>query len=44
MDWMDDLPMQQQSVVVLATRGPDGVAKHHPCKDVVRAYRISETE
>jgi hypothetical protein len=38
---MADLTMQQQSVLVLAARGPDGVAKHHPCKDVVRAYRGS---
>ena len=39
--WMADLPMQQQSVLVLALRGPDGIRKHHPCKDVVRAYRGS---
>lgn len=38
-DWMATLPMQQQSVLVLAARGPDGARKHHPCKDVVRAYR-----
>ncbi|MFC5509311.1 hypothetical protein [Bosea massiliensis] len=39
--WMTDLPMQQQSVLVLALRGPDGIRKHHPCKDIVRAYRGS---
>jgi hypothetical protein len=33
------LPMQQQSVLLLAARGPDGVGKFHPCKAVVRAYR-----
>lgn len=38
-DWMSGIPMQQQSVLVLAARGPDGIRKHHPCKDVVRAYR-----
>jgi len=37
--WCADLPLQQQSVLFLATRGPDGVAKDHPCKDVQRAYR-----
>lgn len=26
---------------MLATRGPDGIAKHHPCKNVVRAYRAT---
>lgn len=38
-DWCLDLSLQQQSVLLLAARGPDGVAKHHPCKAVVRAYR-----
>jgi hypothetical protein len=38
-DWMAGLTMQQQSVLILAARGPDGIAKLHPCKDVVRAYR-----
>jgi hypothetical protein len=37
--WMNTLPLQQQSVMLLASRGPDGIAKHHPCKNVVRAYR-----
>jgi hypothetical protein len=38
-EWMLRLPMQQQSVLVLAARGPDGVGKYHPCKEVVKAYR-----
>lgn len=38
-DWAICLPIQQQSVLLLAARGPDGVAKHHPVKEVVRAYR-----
>ena len=37
--WCTALPLQQQSVLLLAARGPDGIAKHHPCKNVVRAYR-----
>lgn len=38
-DWMLKLPMQQQSVLVLAARGPDGISKGHPCKAIVQAYR-----
>lgn len=38
-EWCLDLPLQQQSVLLLAARGPDGVRKDHPCKAVVRAYR-----
>lgn len=38
-DWALALPIQQQSVLFLAARGPDGVAKFHPAKAVVRAYR-----
>lgn len=37
--WCLSLPLQQQSVLLLAARGPDGVAKAHPCKPIVRAYR-----
>jgi hypothetical protein len=37
--WCSMLPLQQQSVLFLATRGPDGVGKYHPCKAVQRAYR-----
>jgi hypothetical protein len=39
--WCVELPIQQQSVLFLAARGPDGVAKIHPCKAVQRAYRAS---
>lgn len=35
------LPIQQQSVLFLAARGPDGIAKSHPCKRVQRAYRAT---
>jgi hypothetical protein len=38
-DWCLNLPLQQQSVLLLAARGPDGIPKPHPCKDVQRAYR-----
>lgn len=38
-EWISQLPFQQQSVLTLATRGPDGVGKFHGCKHVVRAYR-----
>jgi hypothetical protein len=38
-EWCRELSIQQQSVLFLAARGPDGIAKAHPCKDVVRAYR-----
>lgn len=37
--WFVNLPLQQQSVLFLAARGPDGVRKFHPCKDIQRAYR-----
>lgn len=37
--WCRALTLQQQSVLFLAARGPDGVAKANPCKNVVRAYR-----
>jgi len=40
-DWVASLPMQQQSVLYLAGRGPDGVRKNHPMKCVQRAYRAS---
>lgn len=38
-EWCMDLSLQQQSVLLLASRGPDGIPKSHPCKDVQRAYR-----
>lgn len=37
--WSLNLPIQQQSVLFLAGRGPDGIPKYHPCKHVQRAYR-----
>ena len=39
--WATALPLQQQSVLLLALRGADGTPKHHPHKAVQRAYRAS---
>lgn len=38
-EWCHGLPLQQQSVLLLASRGPDGFGKYHPCKRVHVAYR-----
>jgi hypothetical protein len=38
-EWCLALPIQQQSVLLLAARGPDGIAKAHPAKRIQRAYR-----
>ena len=38
-EWCATLPLQQQSVLFLGARGPDGIAKDHPCKGVQVAYR-----
>lgn len=40
-DWLFDLTMQQQSVLVLACRGPDSIAKFHPTKLIVARYRAT---
>lgn len=40
-DWLFDLTMQQQSVLVLGCRGPDGIAKFHPTKVLVARYRAT---
>lgn len=40
-EWCKALPLQQQSVLLLATRGPDGLGKNHPCKLVHCAYRAT---
>ena len=40
-EWMKALTLQQQSVLFLASRGPDGIAKDHPCKDIQRCYRAT---
>lgn len=38
-EWITTCSYQQQSVLLLALRGPDGVRKHHPAKAVHTAYR-----
>lgn len=38
-DWLTVLPIQQQSVLILACRGPDGIPKWHPAKVLIRNYR-----
>ncbi len=40
-EWCLQLPIQQQTVLLMAVREPDGVAPTHPCKDIQRAYRAS---
>lgn len=40
-DWLFGLSMQQQSVLVLACRGPDGIAKFHPTKLITIRYRAA---
>lgn len=37
--WVTTLSFQQQSVLLLALRGPDGVRKYHPAKPITVAYR-----
>jgi len=39
--WAEALSLQQQTVLVLAGRGPDGAGKHHKCKPVIYAYRAT---
>ena len=38
-EWTHDLPMMQQTVLLTAIRGPDGVPKYHPSKYMLRWYR-----
>lgn len=38
-DWVAELPMMQQSVLLTAVRGPDGLPKYHPVKYLLRWYR-----
>lgn len=38
-DWVTQLTIMQQSVLLCAVRGPDGFAKDHPCKPLLRWYR-----
>lgn len=44
-DWVTELTLMQQSVLIAATRGPDGIRKNHPvkvlCRWLRRCYLIS---
>lgn len=40
-EWVLELPLQQQCVLMLALRGPDGDPKHTVFKRLLRAYRGS---
>jgi hypothetical protein len=37
--WVMDLPMMQQTVLLTAIRGPDGITKYHNVKFLLRWYR-----
>lgn len=38
-EWVHRLPFMQQTVLLTAVRGPDGIRKYHPCKDLLRWFR-----
>jgi hypothetical protein len=38
-DWVMQLPLMQQTVLLTAIRGPDGIEKYGPVKNVLRWYR-----
>jgi len=38
-DWVHALPFMQQSVLITATRGPDGIRKDHMVKVLIRYLR-----
>jgi len=38
-DWMHNIPLRQQGVIILALRGPDGVRKESPAKAILRSLR-----
>lgn len=37
--WTHDLKLMQQTVLLTAIRGPDGIPKYHPVKFLLRWYR-----
>jgi hypothetical protein len=37
--WLSDIPMMQQTVLLTAVRGPDGLPKYHPTKYLLRWFR-----
>lgn len=38
-EWTHKLSMMQQTVLLTAVRGPDGIGKYHPTKYMLRWYR-----
>jgi hypothetical protein len=38
-DWVHELPIMQQSVLLACVRGPDGIGKYHPAKYLLRWFR-----
>lgn len=38
-NWVTDLTFMQQTVLISAVRGPDGLRKDHPVKILLRWYR-----
>jgi hypothetical protein len=38
-DWVTTLPFMQQALLMLATRGPDGLPKHTPAKHILHYLR-----
>ncbi len=38
-DWVNQLTIMQQSVLIGSVRGPDGISKYHPVKYLLRWYR-----
>jgi hypothetical protein len=37
--WAHQITFMQQTVLLTAVRGPDGIAKYHPCKYLLRWFR-----
>jgi hypothetical protein len=38
-EWCHGITFMQQTVLLTAVRGPDGIAKYHPCKYLLRWFR-----
>ena len=38
-EWTHSLPLMQQTVLMTAIRGPDGIGKYHPAKFMLRWFR-----
>lgn len=38
-NWVENIPLMQQSVLIAAMRAPDGMAKKHPAKMLIRWFR-----